>query len=182
MREFQRGPRTESGGTQAGDVAHFPRKVWGRVVVKKRNQARSQASFPAWTLILDPSGPEPSGLGRPPALASVYRVLRPRSLLHAPLCVLQKDAQFGRSPARPASRRARPRPPTNALRRTPHGAGPQTEGRAADAPRHVHKGRLGARGSASPLRRPGRSGRRGREELQLPTGFGGVIPHNFQIF
>lgn len=65
------------------------------------------------TLILDPRGPEPSPLARPPAPASLYRVTQSHFVLYAALRVIQKDAQFGGPPARPRLRQSRgpaPRP------------------------------------------------------------------------
>ena len=149
---------------------------------KKRNHARSQPSFPACTLILRLSGPEPSDLGRPPALASVYRVIQPRSVLHARRCPKRCPIWLLSSQARLPQEAP---PPDQCAEEDPPRGGAETEGRAAEAPRHVHKGKLGARGSASPLPRWGAVGdagvtRPGR--TTTPDRLRGVIPHNFQIF
>lgn len=44
------GPSAASGEIQAGDVAHFPRKVWGGVVDRKKS-----CTFPSIVSSLDPS-------------------------------------------------------------------------------------------------------------------------------
>lgn len=99
----------------------------------------------AWTVLPGPATrPRPGLPGYRASLRSPCSA--PLSPERCPIWPLSSQA--------PPPAAQRPRPPANALR-TPYGAEPKTVGAAADAPRHVHKGKLGSRCLASPLPRPG---------------------------
>lgn len=138
-----------------------------------RNHAGSWASLSAWSAILHPSGPSPSSLGRPSALAPapLYPVRLLHFTLRAPRCVLQKDAQFGGSPAWPRLLQLR----GPALRPMSAPDGPKGRGGwepgGPPAPLATSTKESAARedrvGNARVLR---------PRELQLPIGIGGPCP------
>lgn len=132
-------------GISGRDVAHIPRKVQGIVVASHRS-----GRLP----VIAPS-PDPDPRPKPPRAAlpglrapthSLYPVMQLRSALHARLCVPAKVPNSAALQSGPASGCAEPRPPPNELARATHGAGPTSAGKAAGAPRHVHKGNRGLTG------------------------------------
>lgn len=94
------GPQSRKWGDSSGRRGALSSKVWGGVVARE-NSRRLPSVVSSLTLILDARGPESSPLARPPAPASLYRVIQSYFFLYAALRVIQKDAQFGGSPARP---------------------------------------------------------------------------------
>lgn len=100
------GPRAASGGIQAGDVAHFPRKVWDGVVAREKS-----CRFPSIVSSLDPS-PRPERTRTfLPGPATRPRLPLPSypATFRSPSCsrFSKNDAQFGGSPARPRLRQRR---------------------------------------------------------------------------